>query len=83
MEWVGPRADFCLGTIGNLEGETTQALAPVYEEAHHAAQAAPQANFDETGWREGRKKALLWVMVTAFLTVFRIDRHRGSDAFKA
>ncbi|HLF91886.1 MAG TPA: IS66 family transposase, partial [Planctomycetota bacterium] len=83
VEMFGPKADLCLGTIGNLEGETTQALAPVYEEAHQAAQAAPQANFDETGWREGRKKAWLWVMVTAFLTVFRVDRHRNSDAFEA
>lgn len=83
VEMFGPKADLCLGTIGNLEGETTQALVPVYEEAHQAAQAAPQANFDETGWREGRKKAWLWVMVTALLTVFRIDRNRNTDAFKA
>ena len=83
VELFGPKADLCLGTIGNLEGETTQALAPVYEEAHQAAQAAPRANFDETGWREGRKKAWLWVMVTTLVTVFRIDRHRNSAAFKA
>jgi transposase len=83
VELFGPKADLCLGTIGNLEAETTQALAPIYEEAHQAAQAAPQANFDETGWPQGRKPAWLWVMVTTFLTVFRIDRRRNSDAFKA
>ena len=83
VELFGPKADLCLGTIGNLESQTTQALAPIYEEAHQAAQSAPRANFDETGWREGRKKAWLWVMVTAFLTIFRIDRHRNQAAFKA
>jgi transposase len=80
----GPKAELALGTISDLEGETSAALAPVYEEAHQAAQAAPRANFDETGWREGpKKKAWLWVMVTALLTVFRIDRRRNANAFKA
>jgi transposase len=79
----GPKADLALGTIANLEAQTAEALAPVYAQAHQAAQAAARANFDETGWREGRKKAWLWVMVTTLLTVFRIDRHRGRDAFAA
>lgn len=79
----GPKADLALGTICNLEEQTSAALASIYQEAHQAAQAAPRANFDETGWREGRKKAWLWVMVTSFLSVFRIDRRRNKDAFKA
>lgn len=83
VELFGPKAELSLGTISNLEAQTSEALAPVYEEGHQAAQAAPRANFDETGWREGRRKAWLWVMVTAFLTVFRVDRHRNSDAFEA
>ncbi|MGH7209179.1 MAG: IS66 family transposase [Nitrospiraceae bacterium] len=83
VELFGPKADLCLGTIGNLEEETSEALAPVYAEAHQAAERASRANFDETGWREGRRLAWLWVMVTAFLTIFRIDRHRDSIAFKA
>src|SRR6266851_8313018 len=32
---------------------------------------------DETGWRQNRKRAWLWTVVTAGLTVFRIDRGRG------
>lgn len=83
VELFGSKAEMSLGTISNLEAQTSEALAPVYEEAHQAAQKAPRANFDETGWREGRKKAWLWVMVTAALTIFRIDRHRNADAFKA
>jgi len=83
VQLFGPKADLALGTISNLEAETSAALSPVYEEAHQAAQKAPRANFDETGWREGRKKAWLWAMVTSFLSVFRIDLHRNKDAFKA
>jgi transposase len=79
----GPKADPALGTICNLEEQASAALASIYPEAHQAAQAAPRANFDETGWREGRKKAWLRVMVTSFLSVFRIDRRRDKDAFKA
>jgi transposase len=79
----GPKANLALGTISNLEEQTAEALAPVYEEAHQAAQMAPLANFDETGWREGRRKAWLWTMVTSMLSVFRIDRHRDGDAFEA
>ena len=83
VELFGPKATLALGTISNLETETCAALEPVWEEAHQAAQAAPGANFDETGWREGRKKAWLWVMVTAALTIFRVDRRRGRKAFEA
>ena len=83
VELFGPKAEMSLGTISNLEAQTSAALAPVYEEAHQTAQKARHANFDETGWREGRKKAWLWVMVTAALTIFRIDRHRDDDAFRA
>src|SRR5262245_43645767 len=32
---------------------------------------------DETGWRQDRKRAWLWTVVTAGLTVLRIDRGRG------
>ena len=78
----GPKADLALGTISNLEEQTSAALEPVYKEAHQKAQTAPRANVDETGWREGRKRAWLWVMVTSLLTVFRIDRGRGYEAFQ-
>lgn len=79
----GPKAHLALGTISNLETQTSAALASVYQEAHQAVQAAPRANFDETGWREQRKRAWLWVMVTSLLTVFHIDRRRGRPAFEA
>ena len=37
----------------------------------------------ETGWRQERQRAWLWAVVTAELTVFRIDRSRGGAAIEA
>jgi transposase len=69
-------AEVALGSVVELEQATSTALAPVVAEAHALAQQASAANVDETGWREGRRKAWLWVMVTALLTIFRVDRAR-------
>jgi transposase len=68
-----------LGSVVELEQATSAALAPVVAEAQAMAQQAAVANMDETGWREGRRKAYLWVMVTALLTVFRVDRTRSGQ----
>ena len=38
------------------------------------------ANLDETGWREGKRRAWLWTAVTAELTVFGIARSQGGAA---
>jgi transposase len=72
-------AEVALGSVMELEQATSAALAPVVAEAQAAAQRAAVANLDETGWREGRRKAWLWVMVTALLTVFRVDRARSGQ----
>src|SRR4051812_10419707 len=38
---------------------------------------------DEMGWRQERQRAWLWTLVTAELTVFRIDRSRGGAVVDA
>jgi transposase len=38
---------------------------------------------DETGWRQEQQRAWLWTVVTAELTVFRIDRSRSRAAVEA
>jgi len=58
-------AEMALGSVVELEQATSAALAPVVAAAHAVAQHATVVNVDETGWREGRRKAWLWVMVTA------------------
>src|SRR6266550_4504874 len=66
-----------LGAVVRQEQAQSAALAPIVEEARAAVQQAAVVNMDETGWRQERKRAWLWTVVTAEVTVFRIDRSRG------
>jgi transposase len=67
-----------LGTIANLEQAAVQALAAPVAEAQTYVHAQPIAHLDETGWREGRTRAWLWVAVTAWVTVFAVRLSRGA-----
>jgi transposase len=68
-----------LGTIANLEQATTAAVAEPVAEARVYVQSQPVAHVDDTGWREGRQRAWLWTMVTAWVTVFAVRRSRGGQ----
>src|SRR5207247_8482435 len=59
------------------------ALAAVVEAAQAAVLQAPVVNMDETGWWQDKQRAWLWTVVTAELTVFRIDRSRGGAVVDA
>src|SRR4051812_37447951 len=72
-----------LGAVVRQEQVQSAALAPVVEEARAAIQQAAVVNMDETGWRQEKQRAWLWTVVTAELTVFRIDRSRGGAAIEA
>lgn len=76
-------ADVALGTVSTIEQTVSAALATVVAEARWAAQRAEVAHLDETGWREGRRRAWLWTMVTPSLTIFQIDRHRSGAVARA
>ena len=62
-----------LGAVVHQEQAQSAALAPAVEEAQAAVQQAAVVNMDETGWRQAKQRAWLWTVVTATLTVFRID----------
>jgi transposase len=64
------------GAVCDLQHHTAAALAPVAAAAHAHVVGKP-ANVDETGWRQGRKRAWLWVAVTACVTAFLIRLSRG------
>ena len=66
-----------LGAVVRQEQAHSAALAPVVEEARAAVLQAPVVNMDETGWRQEPRRAWLWTVATAELTVFRVDRSRG------
>src|SRR3954447_8731965 len=72
-----------LGAVVRQEQVQSAALAPVVEEARAAVPQAPVVNLDETGWRQEQQRAWLWTVVTATLTVFRIDRRRGGAVVDA
>jgi len=86
-ETVGILDDFYgvelgLGSVPTLEKRTSAALAPAVEEARAYVRTQPSANQDETGWREGGKKAWLWVLASKYVTVFLVDLHRSAEVAK-
>jgi transposase len=72
-----------LGAVLRQARVQSAALAPVVAEVRAAVRQAAVVNLDETGWREGKQRAWLWTAVTPTLTVFLIDRSRGSAALTA
>ena len=48
-------------------------------DAQAYVRAQPVAHLDETGWREGRGRAWLWVAVTTWVTVFLVRLSRGAQ----
>ena len=72
------KVDLSLGTVKNLEEDTSAALSEPVEEAKGYVKEQKQANIDETSWKQGTEKGWLWVMVTQWVVVFVIRLSRGS-----
>ena len=70
-------AQIALGTVSNLEQETSAALAPAHAEAVAAVQAADTKNVDETGWKKAGAKRWLWVAATSMVVAFLIHPLRN------
>jgi transposase len=68
-----------VGTISPLEQATTEAVAAPVEAARTYVQAQEVAHLDETSWRQGDKRAWLWVAVTSWVTVFVVRLSRGGQ----
>lgn len=75
--------DLSLGSIAACEQTVSATVAAPVAEAHEHVQQQRVTHADETGWREGRKRAWLWVAATTMVTVFRICAQRGKTAAKA
>lgn len=85
---VGLLQDLCgvecaLGSVTACEAAVSQALAAPVAAAHAFVQQQPAAHVDETGWREGRRRAWLWVAATATVAVFLVHARRGVVAAQA
>jgi len=68
-----------VGTISPLEQATTAAVAAPVEEARTYVHEQAVAHLDETSWRQGTKRAWLWVAVTSLVTVFVVRLSRGGQ----
>jgi transposase len=66
-----------LGTVANLEAETTDALAAPHTEALQAVREAAVKNVDETSWKLAGKLCWLWLAATSTVAVFLIHARRG------
>jgi transposase len=72
-----------VGSISQSEQTTTEVSAEPVQEARDAIEAQRVAHLDETSWREGGKRAWLWVAVTSLVTVFLIRMSRGGQVARA
>jgi len=72
-----------LGAVVRQEQAQSAALVPIVEAARAAVPQSDVVNMDETGWRQEQQRAWLWTVVTAELTVFRIDRRRSGAVVEA
>jgi transposase len=68
-----------VGTVSQLEQATTAAVAAPVAEAQNSVHQQAVAHLDETSWRQGDKRAWLWVAVTRWVTVFVVRLSRGSQ----
>jgi transposase len=68
-----------VGTVSQSEQATTQVLDPPVEAARACVEAQEVAHLDETSWRQGDKRAWLWVAVTSLVTVFVVRLSRGGQ----
>jgi transposase len=71
------RVPMSVGMISQSEKATTEVLAEPVAEARASVPKQPVAHLDETRWREGDKRAWLWVAVTSWVTVFVVRLSRG------
>ena len=72
-----------LGTVADLERQTSAALAAAHDEAGEAVRAAPVKNVDETGWKQAGQKRWLWAAATATVAFFVIHARRNLEGLKA
>ena len=69
-----------VGAVIGCQRIASAALAAPVEEAKAFVVEEPVKYADETGWREARRKAWLWTVVTETVTVFMVHSRRTADA---
>jgi len=72
-----------VGAVCEVEKRMSQALAEPWNEALDFNRKQPTIHADETGWREAKKRAWLWVVASTQVAVFQIQRSRGAKVIQA
>ncbi len=72
-----------LGTVANLQAQTSAALAPAHAEALEAVREAAVKNVDETSWKLAGQLCWLWVAATGTVAAFLIHARRNAAALAA
>ena len=75
--------DLAVGTVSACEQTVSAAVAAPVAAAQAYMQQQAVVHVDETGWREGRQRAWLWVAATTLVTVFLVHARRGTVAARA
>src|SRR4029078_8434143 len=71
------------GMVSKLERQSARVVEAPYNEVATGVHDAPAARLDDTSGREDRRKAQLWVVVTALTTVFTIAAKRSAAVARA
>lgn len=74
--------DISTGGICKTEQRVSRAVSDAVDEAAQAMKSEAVVHMDETGWREDKKKAWLWVAATEQMAIFLIRQSRGSQVAK-
>jgi transposase len=69
-----------IGSVSNVERQTTQLLQPAYEAIARAVLKGRVIHVDETSWRDSAKNHFAWVASCANATLYRIDERRNREA---
>lgn len=72
--------ELSLGSVSAAEQSISQALAAPVEEAREYVRGQDVLHADETGWREARKRAWLWIAATPLVAVFLVHARRNAVA---
>ena len=67
----------CPATVVAAQQQTSQVLAPIYDELRQALPDQPHLHSDETSWKEAGARRWLWVLVTPLVVVFHVAANRS------
>jgi len=71
--------ELALGSVSNLEQRVSASVAVAVEDARQFVRSSPTVHLDETGWREEKRRAWLWVAATPLVSAFNVVRSRGKE----